>query len=76
MAKPVVDRLGQELEGRAEVIRIDVMSRLGNTLAQRYGVRAIPTFLLFDGNGQVIYTQVGIPNRAAILEAVATVAPR
>ncbi len=57
-------------------MRIDVMSRVGNTLAQRYGVRAVPTFLVFDGNGQVIYAQAGIPDRSAIAEAIASISPR
>ncbi len=46
------------------------MSRVGNTLAQRYGVVAVPTFLVFDGNGQVIYAQAGIPDRASVIAAV------
>lgn len=70
MAKPAVDRLQRELEGQADVLRIDVMSRVGNALAQRYGVRAVPTFLVFDGQGEIIYAQAGFPDRAAVIAAV------
>jgi thioredoxin-related protein len=32
---------------------------LGRELGARYGVRGVPTFLLFDGAGQMIHHQVG-----------------
>lgn len=71
MAKPVVDRLENELEEQAEVIRVNVMSDLGMTLARRYGVRATPTLLVFDGAGNVVHIEVGVPNRDAVHAAVA-----
>lgn len=70
MAKPVVDRLETELAGQAEVIRVNVMSKLGMTLVKRYGVRATPTLLVFDGAGNVVHTEVGVPNRGAVHAAV------
>jgi thioredoxin-related protein len=73
VAKPVVDRLEEELEGRAEVLRVNAFSRLGGSLAGRYGVRGVPTLLVFDGNGQVVYAQTGLPDRQAIDTAVAGV---
>jgi thioredoxin-related protein len=64
-----VDRLEQQLDGQAEVIRVNLMSQMGMTLARRYGVRASPTMLVFDGAGNVVYSQAGIPNATAILQA-------
>jgi thioredoxin-related protein len=32
---------------------------VGRELAARYGVRGVPTFLLFDGTGQMVHYQVG-----------------
>lgn len=58
------------MKGRAEVIRINLMGQIGRTLVGRYGVRASPTMLVFDGKGNVIYSQAGIPNSEAILQAV------
>ena len=66
-----MDRLENELEGQAEVIRVNVMSSLGMTLARRYGVRATPTLLVFDGAGNVVHIEVGVPNRDAVRTAVA-----
>ncbi|MGB9776403.1 MAG: thioredoxin family protein [Anaerolineae bacterium] len=71
MAKPVVDGLERELKGSAQVLRINVMDRTGLALAQEYHVRAVPTFIVFDGKGQVVYAQAGLPDRAAIRAAVA-----
>jgi thioredoxin-related protein len=59
LAKPVVDRLERDLEGQAQVLRISLWSSLGRELATRYGVRGVPTFLLFDGSGEMIHYQVG-----------------
>lgn len=70
MAKPVVDRLERELSGTAKLLRINVMSQSGLTLAREYGVVAVPTFIVFDGQGKVVYVQAGLPDRAAIRAAV------
>ncbi len=70
MAKPVVDGLEQELAGQAEVVRVAVMSQVGMALAGRYGVRGVPTMLVFDGNGQVVYARGGQPDREAIIAVV------
>jgi thioredoxin-related protein len=59
MAKPVVDRLERDLEGQLQVIRLSAWGSLGRQLVARYGVRGVPTFLLFDGSGQMIHYQVG-----------------
>lgn len=55
----MVDRLERDLEGQAEVLRLSVWSGVGRQLSARYGVRGVPTFLLFDGLGQLAHYQVG-----------------
>ena len=60
MAKPIVDGLERNLDGKAEVIRLDVMSQVGRQAARRFGVRGLPTLVLVDGDGQVTLTQVGL----------------
>jgi thioredoxin-related protein len=35
------------------------MSPVGRQLGARYGVRGVPTFFLFDGQGQMLHYQVG-----------------
>ena len=65
-----MDRLERELEGRAQVLRLDVMDKVGGELAMRYNVRGVPTFLLVNGAGEVVLRQVGVLNQAEILAAV------
>lgn len=59
MAKPVVDRLERDLEGQADVLRLSALSPVGRQVGARYGVRGVPTFFLFDGDGQMLHYQVG-----------------
>ena len=46
--------------------RLSILSELGRDVAQRYGVRTVPTFLIFDGKGTLIGRQVGFPDRGEI----------
>ena len=41
------------------MLRLSAYSTVGRQLASRYGVRGVPTFLLFDGNGEVVHQQMG-----------------
>jgi thiol-disulfide isomerase/thioredoxin len=70
MAKPIVDGLERELEGQARVVRLNVLSKMGQNTARRYGVMSMPTFLIFDGQGELIGRQVGFPNRNEITALV------
>jgi thioredoxin-related protein len=54
-----VDRLERDLEGQAQVLRLSALSSIGRQLGAQYGVRGVPTFLLFDGSGQMVHYQVG-----------------
>lgn len=70
MAKPVVDGLEKELGDRAQVLRLSVSDDTSAELAARFGVRAVPTFVLLDGSGEQVLAQVGIPKRGEIVETV------
>jgi thioredoxin-like negative regulator of GroEL len=55
-----VDGLERRLAGKASVVRLDLMSQVGRQAAARFGVRAVPTLLVVNGDGQVVLTQVGM----------------
>ena len=74
MAKPIVDGLERDLEGRAQVIRLNVLDGVGSAAAQRYAVRGVPTMLVFDGQGKVVSTSVGLPDRKRIVQLVSKLA--
>lgn len=54
-----MDRLERDLEGQAQVLRLSALSGVGRQLGACYGVRGVPTFFLFDGNGELVSYQVG-----------------
>jgi cytochrome c-type biogenesis protein len=61
-----VDRLERDLSGQAAVLRLSAGSAVGRELAARYGVRGVPSFLLFDGTGRMVDHQVGRLDSARI----------
>jgi thioredoxin 1 len=64
---PTVEALATEYRGRVKVGAIDVDAH--NATAQRFGVRAIPTLLVFR-RGQVVAQLVGAVSRAKIEAAL------
>ena len=70
MAKPIVDGIEKDLDGTAKVIRLSVTSQVGNQMAQRYGVRGVPTIVVLDGEGEVVTVGVGVPDRADLVAQV------
>jgi thioredoxin-related protein len=61
-----VDGLERELEGQARVVRLSVLSQTGREVARRYGVMGLPTFLMFDSQGDLIGRDAGFPDRSKI----------
>lgn len=54
----------------ADVIRINLASRTGREIAGRYNVSVVPTTLVVDSAGEVIYQHAGIPNRQTVVGVV------
>lgn len=54
---PVIESLSEQYAGRARVVKVDVDSN--QQLAMQYGIRSIPTVMLFD-KGQVAETFIGV----------------
>lgn len=73
MAKPIVDGIERKLDGRAKVVRLNTLSEVGQQAAVRYGVRGVPTLIVVDGNGQAVYSQVGIVRPGPVIDQVDTI---
>ena len=69
MLAPVVDEVAAAYQGKVKVGKMDVDS--SPATPQRYGVRGIPTLLIFKG-GQVQDQIVGYVNRDVIEKALKT----
>lgn len=70
MVAPIVDELAVEYEGRIKVGKVDVDSE--QKIAADYGIRSIPTLLIFK-NGELAEQVVGaVPKKQLVdkLEAV------
>ncbi|MGB2129358.1 MAG: thioredoxin [Flavicella sp.] len=61
MVGPIIEDISSDYEGKAVVGKVDVDNN--QEFAAKYGVRNIPTVLLFK-NGEVVDKQVGVAPKA------------
>ena len=62
---PALEQLSEELSGKVTIAKLDIEQ--SPTTPSRYGVRGIPTMMLFKG-GQMASMKVGAMPKAKILE--------
>ena len=67
MVGPIMDELSKDFEGKAVVGKIDVDAN--QEFAAKYGVRNIPTVLLFKGS-KLLGTKVGATSEKDMLEFI------
>ena len=67
MVGPVIDELSKDYEGKAIVGKVDVDAN--QEFAAKYGVRNIPTVLVFN-NGELVGRQVGVSPKKVYAEAI------
>lgn len=67
MVGPVIDEVAAEYEGKAVVGKVDVDAN--QEFAAKYGVRNIPTVLIFQ-NGEVVGRQVGVAPKDTYTKAI------
>ncbi len=66
---PVLEELATELDGKLKIAKVNIDEH--DSIATEYGVRAIPTMILFKG-GKVVETLVGMLPKAALKAKIAT----
>ena len=69
MVGPIIEEISSDYEGKAIVGKLDVDA--SQEYAAKYGVRNIPTVLVFQ-NGEVVGRQVGVAPKSAYKEAIDT----
>jgi hypothetical protein len=70
VAKPIVNGIEQDLQGRGRVVRLNILSAIGRRVASDFDVQAVPTTLVFDGAGNVCYRHSGLPDRETVVKQV------
>ncbi len=60
---PILDELATEFDGKLSIAKVNIDEH--DSIAAEYGIRAIPTMLLFKG-GQVVEQLVGMMPKAAL----------
>ncbi|MGB0981756.1 MAG: thioredoxin [Winogradskyella sp.] len=67
MLGPIIDEISSDYEGKAVVGKLDVDAN--QEFAAKYGVRNIPTVLVFK-DGEVVDRQVGVGAKTAYAAAI------
>jgi thioredoxin 1 len=65
MIAPIIDELATEYQGKVKVGKVDVDSNQNTAI--HFGIRSIPTLLIFKG-GQVVDTIVGAVPKQTIVD--------
>jgi thioredoxin 1 len=65
MIAPIVDELAVEYEGKLKIGKVDVDNH--QQIAMQYGIRSIPTLLVFK-NGKVVEQIVGAAPKKSLIE--------
>ena len=67
MVGPIIDEVSKDYEGKAVVGKLDVDAN--QEFAAKYGVRNIPTVLVFK-DGELVIRQVGVSPKDTYTEAI------
>ncbi len=57
MLAPILEQLSEETAGSAKIVKVDIDKN--NDLAQKYGITAVPTLIIFK-NGEIMNKSAGL----------------
>ncbi|ADC89988.1 thioredoxin [Thermocrinis albus DSM 14484] len=64
---PIIEELAAELEGKVKFGKLNTDEN--PNIAMQYGIRAIPTIMLFK-NGEVVDTRIGVQPKEALKQMI------
>ncbi len=68
MMQPVMEKLEKDFSGKVRVVFYDVWTKEGKPYAAQYGIRAIPTQVFLDRDGNEFYRHLGYFSYEEIVE--------
>ena len=68
MMAPILEELTKEYQGKAAIVVIDVWQHMDQ--AEKYRIRAIPTQIFFDKQGNEVLRHVGFMDKKSIVEVL------
>jgi thioredoxin 1 len=67
MQAPILERVAEKVDGKAKVAKLNVDD--GQMTAARYGIRSIPTLIIFK-DGKPVKQFVGVQSEAQLIAAI------
>mgnify|MGYP000847658070 FL=1 len=67
MMSPIIDETKKDLGGNATILKVNIDNNA--SVANKYGIRSIPTLVLFK-EGEIVWRQSGVPAKNLIVETV------
>ena len=65
MISPIIEKLANEMGDKVKVVKVNIDDNLDSP--SKYGVRSIPTLMLFN-KGKLIDSKVGVASKTALSE--------
>jgi thioredoxin 1 len=65
MMAPILEKVRKDFEGRAAIVFLDVWK--DSSHGRRFGIRAIPTQIFFDTEGQEVFRHTGFLDEKSIV---------
>ena len=65
MMAPIIEKVRKDFEGRAAIVFLDVWKDAGH--GRRFGIRAIPTQIFFDAEGNEVFRHTGFLDEKSIV---------
>ena len=60
----------EEMAGKVDVVHLNLVSAVGREVGGRYGVRVVPTSLLFNSDGDLVTRVNGVPKKDDLISEI------
>lgn len=55
---PIIDKFGEQMNGRVDIYKIDIDSPEDAEITSRYNILSVPTFIIFS-RGEIVWRESG-----------------